>query len=329
MNRPEFVRQLPDPTAEGIRRQSPYFEPADPIELLPQPVNFKIIKLRAERDDAMARRKRLYDAAQDKLARVRAIEATIADRLDRERRADDDPIVVAEREMLTRAKLEHKGLMAEYSAAAADTAPLAQIVRRAEEFAAKVAGRKVATIEPVTPHIGRTETIEAAVEKVRRGIEKAADAEASARYAPLSSSAAKAIARDAIEKLAKAPNVMDTIEGGNPFGLPAKAYTDHVPFAQREHADIAGFLIWALKPAIVRAIESEIDESADDESALDDAERAERIAAAKAERLRLEREEESLILMAGERGQRVERRPDVDLRALLGLADSVPGIEAA
>lgn len=57
---------------------------------------------------------------------------------------------------------------------------------------------------------------------------------------------------------------------------------------------------------------------------MDDGERAARLAEIASEILMVERAEESVIEQAETTGQKIARRPDVDLRALLSLSNDMP-----
>jgi hypothetical protein len=84
--------------------------------------------------------------------------------------------------------------------------------------------------------------------------------------------------------------------------------------------DILGLFCWLHGDAMIRKLESDIDELADDEGALSDDEKREREAAILADILEIEREECALI----EAGAPYALRPDCDPRAVLNLASDLP-----
>jgi hypothetical protein len=88
--------------------------------------------------------------------------------------------------------------------------------------------------------------------------------------------------------------------------------------------DVPAMLAWLFEPALVKALDREIDQIAtNDSEALDDNTRARRLTELHSEILKNERVEEAMIVAAGERGMDVLRRRDADPRAVLGLADDV------
>jgi hypothetical protein len=76
---------------------------------------------------------------------------------------------------------------------------------------------------------------------------------------------------------------------------------------------------WLFKDTLIRALEAEVDLIADDTVALSEDERTARERAALAQLLDVERGEAALAEQAGELP-----RPDIDPRAYLGLASTLP-----
>src|SRR5207248_1704079 len=97
-----------------------------------------------------------------------------------------------------------------------------------------------------------------------------------------------------------------------------------IGFAAHGAVGVVPLFCWLLKDALLEKLDEEIDALADDESALTDEERGERLAALAAELLQAERREELLIVTAEAEGLQVMRRPQVDPRALLGLSSALP-----
>lgn len=85
----------------------------------------------------------------------------------------------------------------------------------------------------------------------------------------------------------------------------------------------AGFLLWALRDHVEAALLEMVPD--DIPGAMADEQREQRLTKLRAELLRLERIEESLLERAEAEGRAVERRPDADPRAILGV-DIVGGL---
>ena len=83
-------------------------------------------------------------------------------------------------------------------------------------------------------------------------------------------------------------------------------------------------MFWLCKDQLTERIEREIDAVADDENALTLEQRTEQLAVISADKLACEREEERAFCAAVAGGAALTRRPDVDPRALLGLAGALP-----
>jgi hypothetical protein len=88
--------------------------------------------------------------------------------------------------------------------------------------------------------------------------------------------------------------------------------------------DPVALLAWMFGDDLIARIDEEIDAVADDGAALDDATRAQRIAAIDVEILECQREEEAATLAAIDAGIEIERRGDIDPRAFLNLSDDAP-----
>jgi hypothetical protein len=191
---------------------------------------------------------------------------------------------------------------------------------------------------PVKAELKRGETLAGAVDRVRKEMaELRADLHA-VRSAPIPSAVAKRMVREQIEALARAPNVLPTIEAGLPLGWPQRTMRGDflgaaAGVAATGRAAVSGpdglaVLCWLHRDALIERLEAEVDDLSDDSPALCDEERAEREAALLLAILEAERVEESFIEQAeAVAGQTIARRPDADPRAVLGLADSVTSRE--
>lgn len=181
---------------------------------------------------------------------------------------------------------------------------------------------KIAPAEP--PPRRKGETLPDAIENRRRRLrELAADREAVMR-APLPSTLSKQTARAQLAELAQRgrPDVFGLIEFGRPIEwprIPVTSAMQDLPQIIRETVDGAALMCWALGPALVEAIEREIDLQSDDAHALTTADRRKRLAEIDDDRLAVEREEEALIEMAEAEGLQIFRRSNADPRAVLGI----------
>jgi hypothetical protein len=157
--------------------------------------------------------------------------------------------------------------------------------------------------------------------------------------APIPSSVAKERIRDQINKLAASgvPSVLSVIEAGLPMGWPKTTFRgDFLGVAGGAAAmgqaavgapNALAVIAWLFKDRLLEKLEAEVDDLASDDAALSDEQRAEREAALLHGILEAERVEESFIEQAETAGQTIQRRPDADPRAVLGLADSVTSRE--
>ncbi|WP_375762860.1 hypothetical protein ACE10X_22365 [Bradyrhizobium sp. Pha-3] len=160
------------------------------------------------------------------------------------------------------------------------------------------------------------------------------------RDRPRPSADVKASARKLVDTTAKAPNVAQAIDHGDPITWPVAGIQTEIirddgrsmmvegraAAAFGRTTDALGFLLWAFKEPIIAALDQEIDRYADDANAITDADRALGEAELLAKILLLEREEEQLIRLAKERELPIHRRGDADPRVVLGLASSLPAM---
>jgi hypothetical protein len=97
----------------------------------------------------------------------------------------------------------------------------------------------------------------------------------------------------------------------------------HAPARLADHLrpDPGDFLVWLHRDQIVERLAREVPDLPD---ALDDAQRAARLADLAARRLKAERLEETLCRAAEAEGRQIDRRPGADPRAVLGLDRGAP-----
>ncbi|WP_143270167.1 hypothetical protein [Bradyrhizobium sp. Ghvi] len=143
------------------------------------------------------------------------------------------------------------------------------------------------------------------------------------KAAPLPASVAKQLAREQLEaRIAAAkPDVTNLIDHGGAIRFPMSgtAIEQHGGSADLYAVDAIGLLSWLFLVDMAAAIDREIDAMAEDENALSVEERVKRLAQIDADILASEREEAAFAELAG-----VLPRPDIDPRAALGLADTMP-----
>lgn len=180
-------------------------------------------------------------------------------------------------------------------------------------------------IEPAdklpAPKLGKSETIAAAVERVRDELAQLrADLKATVD-APVTVAAAKAAMVAEIDKLAKrgAPILLHTAEKGLPVQFRAlRGDISNIP-------DALGFIAWMFRDQVIERFSQEIEELADEDAALTDAERARRERSLLERMLNTERQEEALIELAESQGLEIIRRENADPRAVLGLSSDLSG----
>lgn len=114
-------------------------------------------------------------------------------------------------------------------------------------------------------------------------------------------------------------NVRSDLTGA--FAMPAADAVGHqlAGFAHAEHFDALACFVWLHRGALERALDAEIDASADDARALTQPQRVKRLAEIDERILQAERELCAVIEVAGGMYP-----PDVDPRAILGIVGPAP-----
>lgn len=185
------------------------------------------------------------------------------------------------------------------------------------------------------PELRKGETPADAIERARFRIrELNADAHR-VRSAPWPVAQAKQRARREIEEYARvgAPNCLQMVEAPNlPIGWKRPFIGDHViggrVVSVEGAPDATALIFWLHRDLIIARIDAALDAIADDEHALTLAQRSEQMAVIERDKLAIEREEEAAIIAAGAAGLVILRRPDCDVRAVLGLSDDLPAPSA-
>jgi hypothetical protein len=167
------------------------------------------------------------------------------------------------------------------------------------------------------------------VEKCRDELQAIDKRIANVKAAPRPAAEVKLAFRKEFEAIISrgAPDVFRALEFGESIGFPKKEMNIS-PGGHQIYfniPDAMAFIAWLDPERVLKRIDEEIDARADDANALSSDERTRQLRKLAAERLRVERQEEATIAMAEAMGFAIPRRPDCDFRAILGLADNVPG----
>ncbi len=167
------------------------------------------------------------------------------------------------------------------------------------------------------------------IETIRQRIRHRRADLAAVRAAPISSSAAKKLARLQIEALAArgVPDCYSLIEIGAEIKWPRGRVSLPAGVGYGDAPDALALLAWLNKPALLSAIDAEIEACADDKAALSDDVRKQKLEEGFRDVLAYEREEELLITYAEANGAGILRRIDADPRAVLELASELPASE--
>ncbi len=88
--------------------------------------------------------------------------------------------------------------------------------------------------------------------------------------------------------------------------------------------DALAVVAWLFRDDMIRAVCADVDANSQDEFALTDQARADKIAECASDALAVARTEEALICAAEAAGTPIPRRADADPRAVIGLSDALP-----
>jgi hypothetical protein len=195
-------------------------------------------------------------------------------------------------------------------------------------------------VEVELPALLKNEDLPGLVERLRRRGRELQSDRMKVVAAPIPSAVAKAMVKVYIEQLGErgGPDLMALIDRGDIAGLKAATRTVHqtgyVAAGKGLQAgvaqiaigvdDVISFMSWFAKDALLKRINQEIDQVANDSEALDDTQRAELLAQADRDALECQRQECAAIELAEQKGTVILPRPKVDPRAWLGLADTLP-----
>lgn len=304
----------------------------DPMAMLPVEAREKYRKLEQERDDAgllvratVADQQQLQIDVQRHRNRIKELQTP--------RGAggfglsDDALQVVQERRALDGKLVEHRRLAARAEELGAKFQKAGEIVRAIEQgVAAHPAGCIGQMVEAETPTLKGRSIIDA-IEARRRRVGQLKSDLRRILTAPWPSAMAKKKMRAQVVQLAEsgAPRTGSAIAWDEPVAFPTRTYQVQVLNADPnaigfvELPDVLGLFAWLYRDALVAALDREIDDCADDPSALTGEQRQEAEAEVLADLLAVEREECRLIEIAQAQGQPADYRVDCDPRAILGF----------
>lgn len=193
-------------------------------------------------------------------------------------------------------------------------------------------GAKVLDVSTVVPVLKKGETAFDGIHRIRRRVrELLAD-----RHRWKSASTPSAVAmqrmRAYVNAVAEAgrPNVSDMIEHGTSevqfVSQPMRAIARGETVAQVawSQADVLALTVWLHKDALIAALDAEIMTEADDQNALDDVSRAQKVEQIEKDLAAVEAEEAALVWLALDNGLAVEHRSDISPQALLGVRPAEP-----
>ncbi|RWL87724.1 MAG: hypothetical protein EOR67_16125 [Mesorhizobium sp.] len=217
---------------------------------------------------------------------------------------------------------------------------LNRLVKRVEDYIDDLPQGTAITAAP--PKAGKRlagDKLKASIETVRSTIATLKADRRDILMAPLPSSHASEFAKAWVAQQAEKarPRLYGLLDGGQ-VGIefpvePAPVNTTVVMDGGTAFGHATGYAgavgavalqCWLNPGAMIAALERDIAEIADDERALDPATRAYKDHEVSLQLLEAEREEEALIEMALADGLAVTRRPDADVRAILGLSGDLP-----
>jgi hypothetical protein len=328
---PTITVIAPTPIAAGIHTQPSF----DVIELLPPAAQERLRQLRQRSDDLHAITVPHADLQAASMARIEAENALR--RLTSHPHAHGfnlkagDQRVIAATRTLEKAEAEFLRLQERQTSRAAQWQASARVVSAVEGWLRD--GRPSGTVledwDGPAPQLlkGEKGLLDAVENRRRRGRELRATLH-TIRSAPMPSSWAKAQMRAQIEALAMqgTPSTALLIEHGGKIEFQTQRLQSEVYNAQpgavayAEVPDVVGLLTWALKDALIKKLDAEIDGEADDAAALGHEERQRREAEVMDDLLATERTEAALVWRAMDEKLPVEHRHDCSPQAILQVA---------
>jgi hypothetical protein len=300
---------------------------ADFADRLPEPARSHFRELCQSRDDARALVRSLNERAHHARGELMQAEAQLGYLVkDRRLNGEDDPLVATKKDEIAEIKSEISRLESAMSKRQEMFSERDRLIGNLEKFI-RGADRIVA-LEITEPSRRSKESAEEAIERCRLRVRELRADMNRIESAPVHSDEAKKRAHIKIDAMAErgCPNCLGLIEGEADIEFPKSmdqqltyGSDNFVGMTTSEHPDAIAVLAWMQKDLMIASIDRQIDLLADDENALTADQRAEKMATARGDLLKNEREEESLIRIQARRGVPIERRPNADPRAVLGI----------
>ncbi|UXS08199.1 hypothetical protein FY133_01050 [Agrobacterium tumefaciens] len=292
---------------------------SDPRDRLPPEVREKLIRLE---DEAFALHgaipEQRYLDAFERVSEIRQQKARFQETLHSGRRPDDIERLADFDARIERAKAEADRIRKLRDDATEAWNKSGAIVQRCREFlnpepatgAARARNKEIRAARTPEVKLAAGQSLAMAVAKVRESIDAVSRDRQRIELAP---APAAELAKNAIAGLdglaaQGAPSFDPRIRGRDPFKLGHHLTHPGVGVA---------FLLFLFRDEIAERLTAIIGD--DVHGTLTDADRDKLLAKNDAKRLELERQEEALIVTAAEALQTIERRPDADIRAILGV----------
>ncbi|MER8744191.1 hypothetical protein NKH54_14015 [Mesorhizobium sp. M1004] len=330
-----------------------YNDSANPADRLSAVAKAKFAALVEARDDARAlllgvsdKQRKLFEKRDEAETEFRRLERAMErGELQREqelpkgiiRRGPDNPRLAEAKAKLDLASEEVDRVREQYEKRATVWRAHAALVDRLERYLKDIPGR-IELAEPVKPSTAKGDKLLAEIKASRSTISKLKADRRDIETAPLPSSDAKAFAKAwvAAQAATAKPRLYGILDGGRSeiqfptqsIQVEATVVLDSGGFGMARGpafaVDAVALQCWMNPDAMIAALERDISLIANDDRALDGATRAYKINEIDEQLLATERTEEALVDAALAEHLPVERRADVDPRAVLGLADDLP-----
>ncbi|MEH3117133.1 MAG: hypothetical protein PGN25_05855 [Methylorubrum populi] len=255
---------------------------------------------------------------------------TQVDQLSQNSRIPRGSEIVVRAQKLVEATREHITTLNDRVARASSRAgTLVALVKRIDDWRTDHAGDMIEPFAGPAPKLARNEKPVDAITRLRTRLAELSREATKIHNAPVPAAEAKAAAKAFIEHMAFSgrPDVSGLLAGQSRPDFPnltsmyqQPVMTDgnrHTVIAAGTNFDALGLTAWLHGPAMLKALEAQIDAEAKDDRAIPTEGRAERLEALRADMLAIEREEEAIIRAITEDGIPVERRPDASPEAVL------------
>jgi len=305
---------------------------ADPVAWLPEAAADRLRALRQhsadlnalipKSDDRLAAANAKVEAER-RLARLRAHQSAPGGGFNLK---DDDPRVMAAIEQLDKLTADHARISDLYEVRGAAYVPASQTLHAVQTWLRD--GRPPGTVledhEMPEPKLNKGESLMDAIERHRRRVRELRANLHAIRSAPMPSAHCKRRMREQIEALAArgAVNVSGLVEHDGDIEWPRAQQTVAVRGGQGasatvEQSDTPALIAYLFKDLLLKKLDAEIDNEADDGSALSVDVRQRQEAEVRADLLAVERDESSLVWMALEQNLPVFHRVDCAPEAIL------------